>query len=275
MFSIENTKYKFFGLIFICYPVIATLLFPNLVFQGVTELFTGSNIGLPILPILPIFLALIFPVTYLSQIFLGIILLLYGYGELPTSTKHRRALIIGGVGLALAFLGILPLLLSTRDAFAAFFEIIFSFIFGPLTVIALCIAVFGSGSKKLKITFWAALALLVLTGFLAYLVYTPKSFSDCERLQGVTRREGCFHNIGIKEINPAYCERISSRPLKNLCYSGIVQKTGDANLCSKLSSHTDACYIVAARIKHDVSICEKIVNTELRNRCATRTSTRR
>ena len=70
-----------------------------------------------------------------------------------------------------------------------------------------------------------------------------------------------------------FCEKASSIPEKNSCYTSIAKNRGDVEICNQIQDTNaanlarDACYRIAGISKRDPSICGDITSKYYKDEC--------
>ena len=102
--------------------------------------------------------------------------------------------------------------------------------------------------------------------------------SECEKLTDMVRKTECLGNIAVSNQEPLICDRVEDKEYRDYCYDNFIQisfnKGIDVSVCGKIKdmAYKDVCYGWFAIHSKNVSICEKIQNTSIRNNCYSSTS---
>ncbi|MFH1711447.1 MAG: thioredoxin family protein, partial [Nanoarchaeota archaeon] len=83
----------------------------------------------------------------------------------------------------------------------------------------------------------------------------------CEEITRDNNRAKCYAAVAK---DASLCETITDEFTKDSCYSGVAQETKDSSLCERITTgQKDGCYYNL----HDRSVCDKIINDQMREHC--------
>lgn len=115
--------------------------------------------------------------------------------------------------------------------------------------------------KKILIT----LLVILVAGFLIY----TNSFTDsCKKIATSDERNNCYQDTAIKNKNLKICEKITDST-KDSCIWNIARVKNDISICEKIPVLEDKewCYHEIAQLNKNPAICDKITSQTAKDKC--------
>tara|TARA_Y100000310_G_scaffold220343_1_gene221852 strand:- start:684 stop:1799 length:1116 start_codon:yes stop_codon:yes gene_type:complete len=102
----------------------------------------------------------------------------------------------------------------------------------------------------------------------------PTSLSDCQSITDQYQKDSCYRKIAKLKEDKSICADIQTDFVQSLCYSDVACETGDVSICemfenelSPTHADTTTCYECVAVKNNDGSLCAKVRDNYIRERC--------
>jgi len=107
----------------------------------------------------------------------------------------------------------------------------------------------------------------------------------CEEAPAGDIKDECYRHAALVLNNVSICDKIKDIPMFNICYTRFVERTENLGLCEflkggggnpcynetkpiyDLNDCKELCYLAAISELHNVSLCNTLSNTSIRNSC--------